>query len=100
MNYTISTDQILWICSIAGALWGLWKIVKEIRKPNDDLRAQVDRHAQLLDNDNRRLAHFESSTQMILRSLLVIINHEITGNGIDKMKQARDDLQEFLINDE
>ena len=44
MNYTISTDQILWICSIAGALWGLWKIVKEIRKPNDDLRAQVDRH--------------------------------------------------------
>ena len=34
---------------------------------------------------------------MILKTLLVIVNHEITGNGIDGMKQIRDDLQEYLI---
>jgi len=34
---------------------------------------------------------------MILQCLLVIINHDITGNGIDKMKDARDKLQEYLI---
>lgn len=28
----------------------------------------------------------------------VLTNHDITGNGIDKMKSARDELQEFLIN--
>ena len=97
MNYTISTDQILWICSIAGALWGLWKIVKEVRKPNCDLKAIVAKHAEYLDNDNRRMKEYESTNRMILRCLLVIINHEITGNGIETMKQARDDLQKFLV---
>lgn len=97
MNYTISTDQILWICSIAGALWGLWKIVKELRKPSCDLKATVDKHTEYLDNDNRRMKEYESTNRMILRCLLVIINHEITGNGIETMKQARDDLQKFLV---
>lgn len=97
MNYTISTDQILWICSIAGALWGLWKIVKELRKPSCDLKTTVAKHTEYLDNDNRRMKEYESTNRMILRSLLVIINHEITGNGIETMKQARDDLQKFLV---
>ena len=68
-----------------------------ISAPNDELRAEVDRHDQRLDNDNIRLKEVENSNQMILKCMLVIINHEITGNGIDKMKEARDDLQEYLI---
>lgn len=97
MNFTISTDQIIWFCTFVGALAALWKIVKEAKRPNDKLRAEVDRHDHLLDNDNIRLKEVENSNQMILKCMLVIINHEITGNGIDKMKEARDDLQEYLI---
>lgn len=39
----------------------------------------------------------EDANQMILKCLLVIINHEITGNGIEKMKETRDKLQDFLV---
>jgi hypothetical protein len=81
---------------VAG-LWGLWKIVKEARKPNDDLKAKVEKHDRLLDKDNKRLEEIETSNQMILKSLLVIINHEITGNGVEKMKTVRDSLEEYLI---
>ena len=98
MNFTITTDQIIWFCTFVGLLWGLWKIVKEAKKPNDELRAKVEKHDQILDNDNRRLKEVEESNQMILKSMLVIINHEITGNGIEKMKVTRDELQEYLIN--
>ena len=35
---------------------------------------------------------------MILQCLLIIINHEITGNGIETMKEARDNLQNYLVN--
>lgn len=98
MEFTISTDQIIWFCSFVAGLWGLWKIVKEARKPNDDLKAKVEKHDRLLDKDNKRLEEIESSNQMILKSLLVIINHDITGNGIEKMKTARADLEEYLIN--
>lgn len=97
MEFTISTEQIIWFCSFVAGLWGLWKIVKEARKPNDDLKAKVEKHDRLLDKDNKRLEAVEASNRMILQSLLVIINHEITGNGVEKMKTVRDSLEEYLI---
>lgn len=97
MEFTISTDRIIWFCSFVAGLWGLWKIVKEARKPNDDLKAKVEKHDRLLGKDNNRLEEIETSNQMILKSLLVIINHEITGNGVEKMKTVRDSLEEYLI---
>lgn len=84
--------------AFVAALWGFWKIVKEIKKPNDDLKTQVANHEELLKLDHDRLKDMETSNKMILQCLLVIINHDITGNCIDKMKEARDELQEYLIN--
>lgn len=98
MNFTITSAQILTFCAFLTTLWGVWKIVKEIKKPNDDLKNTVARHDKLLDNDDKRLKEIENSNRMILQCLLVIINHDITGNGIEKMKTARDELQEYLIN--
>ena len=97
MNFTITSAQILAFCAFLTTLWGVWKIVKEIKKPNDDLKNTVARHDKLLDNDDKRLKEIENSNRMILQCLLVIINHDITGNGIEKMKTARDELQEYLI---
>lgn len=97
MNFTITSAQILALCALITALWGVWKIVKELKKPNEDLKNTVAKHDLLLDNDNKRLKEIEDSNKMILQCLLVIINHDITGNGIDKMKDARDELQNYLI---
>lgn len=98
MEFTITSSQILGFCGLITALWGIWKIVKEIKKPNEDLKAKVNKHDRLLDDDNERLKDVERSNKMILQCLLVIINHDITGNGIEKMKDCRDELQEYLIN--
>jgi len=98
MEFTITSGQILWFCSFFCALYGFWKIVKELKKPNDDMKKEVAKHSELLNNDNERLKDIEESNKMILQCLLVTINHDITGNGIDRMKEARDELQEFLIN--
>lgn len=97
MKFMITSNQILAFCGLITALWGVWKIVKEVRKPNEDLKKQVKKHDNLLDSDNRRLKDIEESNKMTLQCLLVIINHNITGNGIEKLKETRDELQEFLI---
>jgi hypothetical protein len=96
-EFAITSDQLMWLCTLIAGLWSVVKIIKEIRKPNDDLKKTVDRHSELLDNDNKRLNEHEESNHMILKCLLVIINHEITGNGIETMKEARDDLQKYLV---
>ena len=98
MNFTITSEQILGFCGFVAAIWGVVKIVKEIKKPSDDLKTKVDEHDQLLKNDNERLKDIEQSNKMILNCMFVLINHDLTGNGIDKMKEARDELQEYLIN--
>ena len=97
-GFVITSEQIVWFCTFIAGLWGLWKIIKQLKKPNDDMKAIVQKHSELLDKDNRRLTESEYTNQMILKCLLVIINHDITGNGIENMKNARDELQEYLIN--
>lgn len=97
IEFQISTSQVIFICSLISALWGVYKIIKEVRKPSKDLQEEVNKHANLLDTDNTRLKEVENSNKMILQCLLVIINHDITGNGIDKLKSTRDKLQEYLI---
>lgn len=98
MEFVITSKQIVEFCGLVATLWGLWKIIKEIKKPNDDLKLKVDRHERLLNSDDERLKEVEESNKMILQSLLVIINHDITGNGIDQLKKTRDSLQEYLVN--
>lgn len=97
MDFVITSDQLMWFCTLVAGLWGVWKIVKELKKPSDDMKAVVQKHTELLEKDNRRLKEYEESNQMVLKCLLVIINHEITGNGIEKMRETRDKLQEFLV---
>lgn len=97
LEFTITSGQILAICTFITAIWGVYKIIKEIKKPSNDLNKKVEKHSDILDSDNKRLKAVEESDKMILQSLLVIINHEITGNGIEHMKKIRDELQEYLI---
>lgn len=63
MEFTITSQQILWICGLIASVWGVVKIVKEIvkefKKPSDDLKETVNRHGQLLNNDNERLKAIE-----------------------------------------
>lgn len=98
MEFTITSDQILGLCAFITAVFGVYKIIKELRKPSDDLKAKVENHDRLLDSDNKRLKEVEESNRLILQSLLVIVNHEISGNGIEGMKKTRDELQEYLVN--
>lgn len=96
-DLVISSEQIIGLCAFISAIWGVWKIVKELKKPSDNLRDKVEKHDALLSADDKRLGEIEQSNRMILKSLLVIINHDITGNGVDKLKTTRDELQAFLI---
>ena len=98
IEFEITSYQIMGICSLIVAVWGVIKIVKENKKPSDDLKSKVDEHSEFLDNDNKRLKEIELSNKMILQSLLVIINHEITGNCVENMTSIRNDLEDYLIN--
>lgn len=133
MDFVISSSQILGMCTLIASIWGVVKIVQEIKKPSEDLKTLIKKHDELLKQDNERLKRLEElqqqttlylqkdiikqldeqeeklikhqtkieeneqSNKMILKSLFVIINHDITKNGFDKLKETRDELQKFLV---
>lgn len=62
MNFTITSQQIVWICGFIASVWGVVKIIKELKKPSDDLKTKVQRHDELLHKDNERLNSLEKIT--------------------------------------
>lgn len=62
MNFVITSEQIVWCLTFIGLVWTTVKIIKELKKPSDDLKAKVQRHDELLHKDNERLNSLEKIT--------------------------------------
>ena len=83
-------------CGLVASIWGVVKIIKEIKKPGADLAKQVKVHAQQLEDGQRRLTRTEEAEKMIMRCLLAQLDHQITGNNIDNLKRIRQELTNYL----
>ena len=59
---TIDLEYVLWLFGFIASVWGVVKIIKELKKPSDDLKATVKRHDELLHKDNERLNSLEKIT--------------------------------------
>ena len=57
---TIDLEYVLWLLGFIASAWGVVKIIKEVKKPNDDLKETVRRHEEWLVRDNDRIKSIES----------------------------------------
>lgn len=57
---TIDLEYVLWLLGFIASAWGVLKIVKEVKKPNDDLKETVRKHEEWLIRDNDRIKSIES----------------------------------------
>lgn len=89
--------------AIAATMAGVSGIAKML-SPFKELKEKVDAHEQRLKLGNRKFEYIETKIEEqgemqreICKSLIVIMNHEVTGNSIDKLKAQQEELQKFLI---
>ena len=97
MNTVITLNDLLYLCGAIATIWGAYKIIKEIKKPSDDLKATVKKHDELLTKNKEEIKEIEEGQKVICKSILAMINHELTGNDVTNMKKMRDELQDYLI---
>lgn len=57
---TIDLEYVLWLTGFIASAWGVVKIIKELKKPNDDLKEIVRKHDEWLARDNERIKSIES----------------------------------------
>lgn len=97
----ITIDGLLKICAgftaICVALGWLIKVVKALKKPNDDINAK-------LDNDNKRIKRLEDelsyitdSISILMRCDLALLGHMRTSNNTGQLKDMEKEIQDFLI---
>lgn len=61
------------------------------------VQEQLASHERRLNKDHERLTRLEEDSKMTLRTMSNLLEHQITGNGIEKMRQTFNDLQEYLV---
>lgn len=81
-----------------GGILSLLKNWRDLRKPSADLTKWRSDTDGKLDRDNKRLTALEDGNKVLCQGMLAMLNHEITGNSIDKLRKAQDLMNEYLIN--
>lgn len=106
-----SGTYILIICGIIGALgtainW-IYKGLKSLIAPLENLKGVVNElsnqhkhYDTCLHNDKQQIDQIREDNKIILRCFLQLLTHEIDGNHISKMKELRDEVQEYIIEKE
>ena len=90
-----------WLLAAAAAIVTLskvWDLLMTKLKPGRDMRKAVATNTEKLDRDKKRLDELDKANTVIFQALYALINHEISGNGDDVLRNARDKLQEYLAN--
>lgn len=93
------------ILSIASVVTLFITIIRKAKAPEakqnerlDVLEKAVQKHDELFRNDLARFERMESGNRIMQKCMLALLSHGIDGNDIEQMRQARSDLNEYLIN--
>lgn len=90
-------QTILSICGAISIIGGAGAIVMKIIHPVLKITKRVVKLEEHSEQDYKRLLSLEEMQKQQSKSLAALLNHQITGNGIDAMKKIRDELLESII---
>ena len=69
---------------------------QEIRlDQQDEKMKEYDKHFAM---DKRRIDLIEEGSKKTQQGILALMSHAINGNDVEKLKEARDDLEKYLVN--
>lgn len=99
------------IVTISAAIGVIAKALEKARAPEKEQNERLDAHEKRLnaldeiivkfreyfDNDDRRFKEIEKSNKVTQSALLALLKHSINGNDTESLKEARKNLEEYLI---
>lgn len=99
------------IVTISAAIGVIAKALDKARAPEKEQNDRLDAHEKRLnalddiivkfreyfDNDDRRFKEIEKSNKITQSALLALLKHSINGNDTESLKEARKNLEEYLI---
>ena len=90
-DVTFSLAQVIWLC---GGIMAIVAFIGWLMKPINKLNDHEARIKTLEQQEAERKATDRYTT----KALNAIVNHMIDGNGVDKLREVRDEYQNEIIN--
>lgn len=90
-------QSVLSICGAVSILGGAGAVIIKVIRPAFKLSKRVAQLEEYNTKDYKRLQSLEEMQKQQSKCLAAMLNHEITGNGIETMKKIRDELLESII---
>lgn len=105
-DVTISA-ALTWVIGAAAALATVAKaveiLIRIFGRNKKSVEERLRKHDELLDRDNKRLAELEDAMKdqqkgqaVICQGMLSLINHQLSGNDTEKLRDARDKITNYL----
>ena len=70
---------------------------RETKQKIEEHEKRLDEHDKYLKNDKEKLESLTKLSRDSLKLQLAVVNHTIDGNGIEKMKRVREDIQNEIF---
>ena len=100
----VTFQTILAFFGALAVIAGGVKVIAQMFSPFKELRARVgvcearlDKHDTYFKNDKDAIADIKNLSRENLRVNIALLNHFIDGNGIDKMKMLREEMENNLL---
>lgn len=89
--------MVLSFCGAISIVGGAGAVIVKVIKPAFKMETRISRLEEHTEKDYKRLIALEEMQKQQSKSLAALLNHQITGNGIESMKKIRDELLESII---
>lgn len=90
-------QEILSLCGAVSIVGGAGAVIMKVIRPAFKLSHRVEILEDYNEKDYKRLQTLEEMQKQQSKCLAAMLNHQITGNGIETMKKIRDELLESII---
>lgn len=90
-------QTLLSICGAISIVGGAGAVIIKVIAPAFKLSKRVEQLEIYNEKDYKRLQSLEEMQKQQSKCLAAMLNHTITGNGIENMKKIRDELLENII---
>lgn len=88
---------VLAVMGIANTALTFAEKVKKAKQPHDDHIEMVQQHEEKLLNDYELIREMQAEQRILLQNDLLIMEHIINGNHVEKLKEQRDFIHRYLI---
>lgn len=103
---------VIWViaaCALITAVGGAIIMLNKLRTPLRKLEERMDKlekhheedqraNVRKLDQDHKDIDMLNESNRHICECMMALMDHEITGNSVDRLREARSEMNTFLIN--